>query len=144
MLAAAVSRSGRRIKQLNFLFQGKMHQSFRILEVVFHHIFAVVFHSIGAGTFMENYFNIGIIKFAIFDSSNEIVLIHVINGFQTLNIFKLNHIGQIINYKDILTASLVQTLNYIAADKTSTTCYNNHSFPSLTSWAMRSTIPVVE
>lgn len=121
-----------------------MHQGLCILEVIFHHILTVIFHRIGAGAFVEDDFDGRMVPFAVFYVFDKIQLITVIHDLETLDILEFHHIGQIIDNKDVIPALVVQAFHDIAADKTGTTGYNDHSLPSFTSVTIFSTSPVVE
>ncbi len=67
MLSAAVSGSRGNIHKLDFPVRDKIEQFFCVFKVIFHHIFAVVFHGMRAGSFVENHVNLFMIEQPIED-----------------------------------------------------------------------------
>ena len=144
MGATAIGGSGGSIHHLNFSIQAEMQHILGVLKIVFHHVFAVVFHGVGASALVENNVNFFMIEFACLQSIHKGIFIHVIMNLQALNILEFYHIGQVINHQNIINTAVIKALNNITADKAGTTSYNNHNLPSLTILAIFSTTPVVE
>ena len=64
MSTTAISGSRGSIHELNFSIQTEMQHILSILKIIFHHVFAVVFHGIGASALVENNVNFFMIEFA--------------------------------------------------------------------------------
>ena len=84
-----------------------MQHVFSILKVVFHHVFAVIFHSIGASALMEDNVDFFMIEFACLQCIHESILIHIILNLQALDIFEFNHVGQVINNKNVINTTVI-------------------------------------
>ena len=141
---AAIGRSGGSVHHLNLSVEAEMQHVLRILKVVFHHIFAVIFHRVRASALVENNVDFFMIKFAGLQSIHEGIFIHIVLNLQTLDIFEFDHISQVINNKNVINTTVIQAFNNITADKAGTTSYDNHNLPSLTILTIFSTTPVVE
>ena len=121
-----------------------MKEIFRPFIVIFHHVSAIVIHSIRTSTFVEYHFNRSTIESILFYRNIKIFIIDIICKIQHFNIASFTAIRQIINNQNVIATFIIQLFYNIGADKPSTTCNNNHNFPSFTNPWIRSMIPVVE
>ena len=93
---------------------------------------------------MENDVDIAVVEGVIFHLLGKVFVVHVIVELQALEIAALAAVCEVVDDEDVVDAAVIELFYNIAADKTGTTCYNFHSFPSFTNCAILFTSPVVE
>src|SRR5271170_6358142 len=87
-------------------------------EVIVHHVHAVIFQRIRAGTLMKDCFDLGDAKLVGHDGSAKFALVHVVDETRSMQIHELSRIGQVIYYKNVRDAVPIQLVYDIASNET--------------------------
>src|SRR3990167_4920183 len=92
-----------------------MEQLARQRAVVVHHVLAVQFHGVAAGSLVEHRFDLA--KSTFGKQLVKIINIDVVGNAQVSQVTEFVAVGQVINGNDVVNAAGVETFDQIAADK---------------------------
>ena len=87
----------------------------RVAVVVLHHVAAVGFHRVRAGTLMKDHFGNGQLIAA--NAFDEVVLVEIVADRAFGQIQKLFALGEIVYGNDVLIAAAVEFEHVVAADE---------------------------
>ena len=95
-----------------------MQEHLRVIEVVPHHVLAVVLEGVGAGALMENGFHWLVVEVALDEAFQKVELIHVVRVDGTLKIEELGtgEIGsrsEVVNDKEVGAACAIELMNEV-------------------------------
>lgn len=126
VFTAAVGRGGGGVHHGNAVTQAEVQKRLGIFVVRAHHVVHVVDHGVGAGAFMENNFDVSAAEVVVLDGFEKIVLVLVVEEFESTKVFVVEAVFQIVDNQDVAASLTVQCFDNVAADKSGATCDNNH------------------
>ena len=103
--------------QRDALLHGKPQHLFRVLEVVVHHVHAVVFKRVGAGALVQNRLDPTFSQCIFSNGAAKLPLVHVIHIARAVQVLELPGIGQVVHHQNVRDAVRIQLVDQVAADK---------------------------
>ena len=135
----AVGGGGGGVDEGDLVVGGEGEEGFGVVEVVVHHVAAVVFEGVGAGSLVEDGGDLGVVEVAFEDGFDEVELVHVVGVVGALEVEELGAgevggRGEVVDDEDVLFADGVELVDEVGADEACSSGDDDHDeFPLLLS-----------
>ncbi len=127
----AVGGGGRGVDEGDLALGREVQEHLRVVEVVPHHVLAVVFEGVRAGALMKDGFDRLVIEVACDEAFEEVELIHVVGVDGALQVEELGtgeigSRGQVVDHKDVGVACAVKLVDEVRADEAGAAGNDDH------------------
>ena len=136
VVTVAVGRGAGGVHKRNAMVDGEVEKHFAVFVIGLHHVVYIIFHGIGAGTFVEDGINFSAGIYISLYVGSEAVFVMVVEEFQTAQVFIVLSVLQVIDDEDVGATLTIEFLYNVAADEAGTAGNDNHIVSSC--WVLSS------